>query len=137
MLAPRIGMQLFLWILGGVSLGNAAWMLAHGWSWFGLVPGVTDTGPANLHLIHDVGVAYAVAGLGLLWCARAGRPAYPVFLGVTLFFVGHALGHVAEILAGQLPPSHWWIDLPLVFLPAALLAAAAVPGAWRRLNPSA
>lgn len=125
----------FLWLMAAASLGNAIWMLGHGWSWFGLIPGVTDTGPPNLHLIHDVGVAYAVAGLGLLWCARRGRPSYPVFAGVALFFIGHALGHIVEILAGFLPSSHWWIDIPLVFLPATLLAAAAAPGAWRRLNP--
>lgn len=127
--------RLFLLIMAIVSLGNAVWMLGHGWSWFGLVPGVTDTGPPNLHLIHDIGVAYAVAGLGLLWCARRGRSAYPVFVGVTLFFVGHALGHVVEILAGFLPPSHWWIDMPLVFLPGALLVITALPDVWRRLNP--
>lgn len=124
-------------LIGGISLLNAAWMLAHGWSWFDFIPGVSDTGPANPHLIRDVGIAYAVAGLGLTWCARTGRESYPVFLGVTLFFGGHALGHVVEILAGQLPHSHWWLDLPLVFLPAALLAAAAVPTVWRRLHPHA
>lgn len=134
---PTPPFRWFLWLLGGVSLGNAVWMLAHGWSWFDFIPGMTDTGPANLHLVHDVGVAYAVAGLGLLWCARTGRAAYPVFVGVTLFFAGHALGHVVEILAGLLPHSHWWIDLPLVFLPAVLLAGAAVPGIWHRLHEEA
>lgn len=119
------------WVLGVVSLLNATWMLLHAWSWFAWIPGVTDTGDANAHFIHDVGIAYAVCGAGLLWCTRGAPGARPVYLGVTAFFVGHALGHVLEILLGALPPSHWLIDLPLVFAPALALAWFALPGHWR------
>lgn len=124
----------FLQVMGAVSLANGAWMLAHAWSWFTWLPGVMDTGAVNAHFIHDVGIAYAVCGAGLLWCARNLGAARPVFIGVTLFFVGHALGHVAEILAGMLPPRHWWVDLPLVFAPALALGLLALPGNWRRVT---
>lgn len=123
-----------LYGIGGISLLNAGWMLAHGWSWFAWIPGVSHTGPANLHLIRDVGVAYAVFGSGLLWCARSGVQNYPVYLGASAFYAGHALAHVAEILVGDLPHSHWWIDLPLVFIPAILLVSACPPPIWRRLH---
>ena len=130
----RRGFVGFLWLLGAVSLANGAWMLAHAWSWFTWLPGVMDTGAVNAHFIHDVGIAYAVCGAGFVWCARNLAAARPVFIGITLFFVGHALGHVAEILAGQLPPRHWWVDLPLVFAPALALGALALPNAWRRVT---
>ena len=122
-----------LWVMGLGSIANGAWMLAHVWSWFTTLPGVIDTGAVNAHFIHDVGIAYALCGAGFIWCARNLADARPVFVGITLFFVGHALGHVAEILAGQLPSSHWWIDLPLVFAPAVLLGVLALPGNWRRV----
>lgn len=124
----------FLWLMGAVSLANGAWMLAHAWSWFTWLPGVMDTGAVNAHFIHDVGLAYALCGAGLIWCARNLAAARPLFVGITLFFVGHALGHVAEILAGQLPARHWWVDLPLVFAPAAALGLLALPAGWRRVT---
>lgn len=124
----------FLGVMGAVSLANGAWMLAHAWSWFTWLPGVMDTGAVNAHFIHDVGIAYALCGAGLLWCACNLAIARPVFIGITLFFVGHALGHVAEILAGQLPARHWWVDLPLVFAPALALGTLALPNAWRRVT---
>lgn len=125
---------IFLNGLGLIFIANGIWMMAHAWSWFHWIPGVTDTGVANAHFIHDVGIAYAVCGLGLMWCARNAGQARPVFIGVMLFNAGHALGHVAEILTGQLPASHWLIDLPLVFLPAALLVLAVMPKNWQRLT---
>ena len=68
---------------------------------------------------------FSIAGIALLWCAQNIHRSYLVFLGVVLFYVGHALIHVVEILVGLLPPSHWWIDFPLVFLPAMVLLAVA------------
>lgn len=122
-----------LWGVGLASVANGAWMIAHAWTWFTMLPGVRDTGAVNSHFIHDVGVVYLLSGAGLVWCVRNPASARPLFVGIALFYVGHALGHVVEILVGQLPPSHWWIDLPLVFAPAALLGALALPGPWRRL----
>lgn len=123
----------FLWLMGLTSLANGAWMMAHAWSWFTFLPGVMDTGAVNAHFIHDVGIVYAIAGGGFIWCARNLAAARPVFIGITLFYAGHALGHVAEILAGQLPARHWWVDLPLVFAPAIILVAIALPRSWNRL----
>lgn len=128
--------RVILWLLAAVSAVNAVWMLAHAWSWFRWIPGVTDTGVANAHFIHDVGIVYLLCAGGLLWCTRRPERGYPLFIGIALFFIGHALGHVAEILAGQLPISHWLIDLPLVFAPAVLLAVLACPPVWRRVAPS-
>lgn len=130
-------MAQFKWFLGFtglVSLANGIWMMVHAWSWFEWIPGVTDTGEANAHFIHDVGIAFTVCAIGLFWCIRNLAIARPVYLGITLFITGHALGHVVEIIAGLLPHSHWYIDIPLVFLPAVLLALAALPNNWARLT---
>ena len=125
---------IFIKVMAVVSIANGCWMIAHAWSWFAFIPGVTDTGEANAHFIHDVGIAYVTCGIGLLWCLRHLDRAWPVFAGIALFNGGHAIGHVVEILAGQLPASHWLIDLPLVFLPSLALVLSAIPTNWQRLS---
>lgn len=124
----------FYWLLGLGSLANGIWMLVDPATWFTQIPAaVTDTGPLNRHFVHDIGVVFCIVGLGALWCARNPLGAYAAHLGVTLFYAGHALVHVAEISFGLLPHSHWWIDLPLVFLPALLLVLLTLPAVRRRL----
>lgn len=123
----------FYWLLGVGSLLNGLWMLASPAGWFvGIPAGVTDTGPANPHFIHDIGVVFCVVGLGSIWCARNLERCEPVHWGIALFFVGHALVHVVEILVGWLPHNHWWLDAPLVFLPAVALVVAGLPAIRRR-----
>lgn len=130
------GFALVLWLIGLVSLVNAAWMLAHAGSWFAVTPGVGNTGPLNAHFVHDVGLAYGVCGAGLLWCAARPAACRPVYLGIAAFLAGHAVMHAVEIALGRLPPGHWWIDLPLVFAPGVVLAVGALPAVWRRLVPA-
>ncbi len=114
----------FYRLLGIGSLANGMWMLLGPAGWCTGVPAaVTDTGPVNIHFVLDLGVVFIIAGLGATWCARNPDEAGPVHWGLTLFFSGHALVHVAEIVTGRLPAAHWWIDAPLVFLPAVLLLA--------------
>jgi hypothetical protein len=122
----------FYWLLGLGSLANGLWMLASPAGWFvGLPAAVTDTGPLNSHFVHDIGVVFAVVGLGAIWCARNLERCLPVHWGITLFYAGHALVHGVEILSGWLPHSHWWIDAPLVFLPALLLIVTGLPAVRR------
>ena len=67
-------------ILGLGLASNAVWMLAGPASWYVRVPGVTEAGPANMHFIRDIGCAYLVAGLGLLWLAARPALAWPAAL---------------------------------------------------------
>jgi hypothetical protein len=120
----RTAIVWFYRLLGAGSLANGAWMLASPYTWFTGVPAaVTDTGPLNVHFVYDLGVVFVLAGIGAFWCAAQRDFRNPVHVGLTLFFVGHALIHVVEIVVGHLPASHWLIDAPLTFLPAVLLAA--------------
>lgn len=129
-------LRTFYVVMGAFSLGNAAWMLLAPASWFvGLPAAVPDTGAFNAHLIRDVGVAFGVAAAGFVWCAGNLRRCYPIHIGLALFFGGHALVHVADLLSGRLLHHHWWVDLPGVFIPALLLVMLSLPRVWRRLNP--
>ena len=121
-------LKLFYFSAAPVSLLNSAWMLVAPHSWYTDFPaGVPDTGPFNAHFVRDLGVVFAVCALGFIWCAVNLARCLPVHLGITLFFVGHALVHLADLVAGRLPPHHWWMDVPLVFAPATGLVLLALP----------
>src|SRR5579885_1915628 len=114
----RIGL-----LLGAVAnLANAAWMLVDPAGWYLYLPAaVPDTGPFNAHLVRDVGRAFAVLGRAL----------------ASGFYVLHALVHVADTAAGRLPASHWWIDLPGVYVPAlVMLGVTALAARTAPRNPA-
>jgi hypothetical protein len=130
----RRAAKIFYGLLGLGSLANGLWMLASPASWFtGIPAGVPDTGPINVHFVHDIGVVFCVVGIGALWCARNLERCLPVHWGITMFYAGHALVHVAEISTGLLPHAHWWIDAPLTFAPAVALVVIGLPPVWRRI----
>jgi hypothetical protein len=125
----------WLFRLSGIAMvANGTWMLGSALHWFfGIPAGMPDTGHPNGHLIRDVGLAYLVFGVALIWCSYALAQRRAMFLAVSAFMIGHALGHVIEIATGRLPPSHWLLDLPLVLAPGALFAVFLLPAAWRWL----
>ncbi len=126
---------IFLYVAGIAMISNASWMALSAHHWFMTIPAqLTDTGQANLHFIHDVAAAYLTFGLGLIWCAKNINKAYPIYLSATFFMVAHGISHVLEILFGQLPHSHWLIDLPLVFVPGFFMACIAHPSVWKKLT---
>jgi len=120
----RQAIKWFYGIFGVGTLANGLWMLISPFTWYTKLPAaVPDTGPINFHFVHDIGVMFAVAGAGAMWCAKNLERCAPAHLMVTGLMAGHGLVHVVEIIAGKLPPSHWLIDLPSVFIPSAILIA--------------
>jgi hypothetical protein len=127
------GMRRLFWLLGIVNVAHGLWMLWAPEAWYHHLPaGVPDTGPLNVHFVRDIGAAFTTIGVAL--CVAAPRPGARrgVLLGVTLFFVLHALVHVADLATGRLHADHWLVDLPGVFLPAVLLLVLCLPRWWRR-----
>ncbi len=117
-----------------LNLFNGAWMLLFPQSWYTNLPAdVPHTGPFNAHFVRDLGVAFLVAGVAFAWSARNIDRSYPVHIGLTMFFTGHALIHLVDILAGHLPATHWLIDIPGVFLPAIIMIMLSVPRVRRGL----
>ena len=114
-------------IFGGISVANALWMLAGPLHWYhGLPAGVPDTGPFNPHFVRDIGGAFLAVGVALVWAAF--QPAWrtPLLAIAAIFLGGHALVHVYDTLRGALGDTHWWLDLPGVYLPAAVIGYAAI-----------
>ena len=114
--------RLVLFIFAVGTLVNGVWMLAAPQSWYTDLPGgVADTGPYNGHFIRDLGVVFVFIASGFVWCAMRPDRSRNVLLVNTLFFSGHAVLHLLDLLTHRLPVSHWKLDLPLVFLPTVVL----------------
>lgn len=130
-MSRRNFLKAFFALTGVAMIANGVWMEMSAFQWFLKIPAdMPATGQPNGHMIRDVGLAYAVFGTGLIWCGSRLQECRPVFLGVSFFMVGHAIGHVVEILLDLLPQSHWWIDFPLVFLPGLIFGALAIRPLW-------
>ena len=119
-------------VLGLVGLANGLWMLLAPVGWYHHLPaGVPDTGPLNLHFVRDVGAAFTTIAVAFLVAAPRARAHRDVVLAAALFFGLHALVHVADLVSGRLPVTHWLVDLPGVFVPAIFLVVLALPRWWK------
>lgn len=98
-----------------ILAANGLAMLVAPIDWYQAVPGVTGTGPLNLHFVRDIGCAYLVAAGGLVWMWRDPQ-AWRAAMAGSVFLTLHALVHVGEMIAGGFDLHHLLRDLPGVFL---------------------
>lgn len=103
--------------MGALMAANGIYMFADPPGWYAAVPGVPDTGPLNDHFIRDIGLAYLVAGNGLVWSEFGGTWRASA-LGA-MFIALHSALHIGETIQGH---HHDVIlnELLAVHLPAAL-----------------
>jgi uncharacterized protein YjeT (DUF2065 family) len=107
-------------LLGLGLFVNGLWMLVLPQNWYGLVPGVISTGPANLHFIRDIGCAYLTVGGSLLWMFKSLR-AWPAVFAGGIFLTLHAMVHVWDTIAGLEYLHQMMKDIPAVVLPGVLV----------------
>jgi hypothetical protein len=107
-------------LLGAALLANGVFMLAAPETWYGVVPGVTSTGPFNQHFIRDIGLIFLLVGAA--YVAGTAWPDMRVLLWAapTIWLLGHALFHLWEVAVGICAPSAIARDFPLVTLPGLL-----------------
>lgn len=117
-----MAIKLLYIVLALLSFVNGAWMLISPHSWYADLPaGVPDTGPYNGHFIRDLGLVFLLISTGFIWCAVYPNRCKAVLIVLSVFFTGHAVVHILDLLTNRLPHSHWRTDIPGVFLPAVLL----------------
>lgn len=119
-------------LLGLGAFANGLWMLLQPDHWYAWIPGVTDTGPLNTHLVRDFGACYLLVGALVLAASARGQLTRATHLWVTLFFSLHAAIHVWELSVGKMGREHWGVDFPGVFLPVLILLVLSLPIAWKR-----
>src|SRR5258708_3195017 len=119
--------KLLAFILGILNAANALWMFAAPFDWYNRIPGVRDSGPANAHFIRDIGCAYLVAALALLWLAVQPARAWPAALAAAAFLLLHAATHVWDTVAGREHAHRLLTEIPTIILPALLTLWLAWP----------
>jgi len=115
-------------IAGALALllgGNGLVMLFAGLWWYGVVPGVTATGPYNPHFVKDIGAVYLMMGLSAAWFAWKPREGWPALVAATVFLTAHSAIHVFDAACGTKPLADVMRDFAGVYLPT-LLALAIV-----------
>lgn len=114
-------------VLATLMAANAAAMLFAGRWWYGVVPGVTSTGPFNPHFVMDVGAAYLMVAGAMAW--RAARPAsgQGALVAAAAFLVLHGLIHLAGAAMDGHAAADLARDFPGVYLPAILAVWLAWP----------
>lgn len=118
-------------IAGALALllgGNGLAMQFAGLWWYGVVPGVTATGPYNPHFVRDIGAIYLVTGLSAAWYAWKPREGWPALVAGTAFMVVHAAIHVFDATCGSRPVADLMRDFAPIFLPTLLMLAVV----WRK-----
>jgi len=102
-------------LLALILAANGLAMLAVPQLWYHTVPGVTGTGPLNLHFVRDIGCAYLVSAGGLVWMWRDPQ-AWRAAMAGSVFLALHALVHLGEMVAGTFDLHHLLRDFAGVFL---------------------
>jgi len=113
-------------LLALVMGGNGIAMLFAGLWWYGVVPGVTATGPYNPHFVRDIGAAYLVVGASLAAFAWRPRDAWPAVAAAAGFLTLHAAIHVFDAACGTRPLQDVIRDFGGVYLPALVTLVFAI-----------
>ncbi len=110
-------------LLGFIMLLNGTWQLAAPEGWYLAIPGVADRGPFNQHFVRDIGIVYALTGIGLVMGALHPAQRFGYWWAPALWLSGHALFHVWEVLVGICGPASLVQDFGGVTLPAVIALA--------------
>jgi hypothetical protein len=110
-------------LLGFVMLVTGSWQLAAPEGWYWAIPGVPDRGPFNQHFVRDLGIIYAMTGIGLILGALQPQQRFGYWWAPCFWLVGHALFHVWEVLVGLCGPASLVQDFAGVTLPALISLA--------------
>src|SRR4051812_905166 len=109
--------------------GNGLAMLFAGLWWYGVVPGVTATGPYNPHFVRDIGAAYLVVGVSHAAFALWPRQAWSALAASAGFLTLHAAIHVFDAVCGTHPLQDVVRDAGGIYLPPLIALGLAWWGA--------
>jgi hypothetical protein len=113
-------------VLAVILGANGLAMLFAGLWWYGVVPGVTATGPYNPHFVRDIGAAYLVVAGGLAWFGARPREGWPALVAAAAFLTLHAAIHVFDAVCGTRPLADFARDFAGIYLPALIALTFAI-----------
>ena len=118
--------RILAWLQAALLGANGLAMLFAGAWWYGVVPGVTATGPYNPHFVRDIGAAYLVAGVSHAAFALRPRQAWPALAAAAAFLTLHAAIHVFDAVCGTRPLQDFARDVAGVYLPTLIALGLAL-----------
>src|SRR5882757_11141338 len=115
-----------LWIIAVMDIvtGTEMFFFPNAW-FFRLVPGVTETGPFNGHLVMDGGTFFLAVGIGLVAAALNPRRNAIAVVVAAVAGVMHSALHLYSHAAGLLSTEHLVTEVLGIYIPAILLIAIA------------
>ena len=135
--APEYVALVMIAVAALFCLGNGLYMVVAPMDWYWAVPTVPATGPANRHLIADVGLAYLSCSVVLLYGAWYASGRWLALIAGSLWLTAHGVLHLHEVAAGICSASRFRADIPGVLGPPLLvLAALGILMARRRIAPA-
>ncbi len=116
-----------LWIIAAMDIVNGIEMFFFPSAWFfRLVPGVTETGPFNEHLVMDGGTFFLAVGVGLVIAALNPRGNAIAVVVAAVAGVMHSILHLYSHAVGILSPKHMVTEILGIYIPALVLIAIAI-----------
>jgi hypothetical protein len=116
-----------LWIFAAMDIVNGIEMFFFPSAWFfRLVPGVTETGPFNAHLVMDGGTFFLAVGIGLVAAALDPRSNAIAVVVAAVAGTMHSVLHLYSHAAGILSWDHMVTEVLGIYVPAIVLIAIAV-----------
>ena len=110
---------LLLFFSGSGLFLNSLFMLIAPRIWYHELPGaVPDFGPYNEHFIRDIACVQLVFALVATAGALRPKSRTDAIAILALFYGTHSVLHLFDTARGFVATDHYWMDLPLVHLPA-------------------
>ena len=116
-----------LWIIAVMDIVTGIEMFFFPGAWFfRLVPGVTETGPFNRHLVMDGGTFFLAVGIGLVAAALNPRGNAIAIVVAAVAGIMHSILHLYSHAAGLLSAQHMVTEVLGIYVPAIVLVVIAI-----------
>src|SRR6266850_3472866 len=116
-----------LWIIAVMDIVTGIEMFFFPGAWFfRLVPGVTETGPFNGHLVMDGGTFFLAVGIGLVAAALNPRGNAVAVVVAAVAGIMHSILHLYSHAAGLLSAQHMVTEVLGIYVPAIVLVVIAI-----------
>ena len=117
-----------LWIIAVMDIVTGIEMFFFPGAWFfRLVPGVTETGPFNGHLVMDGGTFFLAVGIGLVAAALNPRRNAIAVVVAAVAGIMHSILHLYSHAAGLLSSHHIiMVEVVGIYVPAIVLIAIVI-----------
>jgi hypothetical protein len=118
---------ILLWIIALMDVVTGIEMFFFPSAWFfRLVPGVTETGPFNAHLVMDGGTFFLAVGIGVAAAALDPRRNAIAVVVAAIAGTMHSVLHLYSHAAGILSSHHMVTEVLGIYVPAIVLIVIAV-----------